>query len=78
MTAHAAELADPTYLDDRLSHWAEANPDGEAFTYLGPHVDVGPVERSRTPAGGGAEVAWGSAVGTSCRSSTRTIPRASS
>ncbi|MET0838455.1 MAG: AMP-binding protein, partial [Marmoricola sp.] len=28
-------LADPTFLDDRLSHWAEANPDGEAFTYLG-------------------------------------------
>ena len=35
MTAQAADLADPTYLDDRLSHWAEANPDGEAFTYLG-------------------------------------------
>ena len=29
------ELADPTYLDDRLTHWAESNPDGEAFTYLG-------------------------------------------
>src|SRR6195952_2065091 len=29
------ELADPTFLDDRLAHWAEANPDGEAFTYLG-------------------------------------------
>ena len=29
------EPADPTFLDDRLAHWAEANPDGEAFTYLG-------------------------------------------
>jgi acyl-CoA synthetase (AMP-forming)/AMP-acid ligase II len=29
------ELADPTYLDDRLAHWAQVNPDGEAFTYLG-------------------------------------------
>ncbi len=28
-------LADPTFLDDRLTHWAETNPDGEAFTYLG-------------------------------------------
>jgi len=29
------ELSDPTFLDDRLAHWAEVNPDGEAFTYLG-------------------------------------------
>ena len=29
------QLPDPTYLDDRLTHWAEAKPDGEAFTYLG-------------------------------------------
>jgi acyl-CoA synthetase (AMP-forming)/AMP-acid ligase II len=29
------ELADPTFLDDRLAHWAEVNPDGDAFTYLG-------------------------------------------
>jgi acyl-CoA synthetase (AMP-forming)/AMP-acid ligase II len=29
------ELADPTFLDDRLAHWAEATPDAEAFTYLG-------------------------------------------
>ena len=29
------ELADPSFLDDRLAHWAETNPDGEAFTYLG-------------------------------------------
>ncbi|MEO5651601.1 MAG: long-chain-fatty-acid--CoA ligase [Marmoricola sp.] len=35
MTAHAAELDHPTFLDDRLAHWAHANPDGEAFTYLG-------------------------------------------
>ncbi len=35
MTAPTADLADPTYLDDRLAHWAEANPDGEAFSYLG-------------------------------------------
>ncbi len=35
MTEHADDLADPTFLDDRLSHWAAANPDGEAFTYLG-------------------------------------------
>ncbi|UMG91441.1 long-chain-fatty-acid--CoA ligase [Nocardioides sp. TF02-7] len=24
----------PTYVDDRLAYWAEANPDGEAMTYL--------------------------------------------
>ena len=35
MTLHATELDDPTFLDDRLAHWAQANPDGEAFTYLG-------------------------------------------
>lgn len=26
---------EPTYVDDRLNHWAEATPDGEAMTYLG-------------------------------------------
>ncbi|MEO7941915.1 MAG: long-chain-fatty-acid--CoA ligase [Marmoricola sp.] len=35
MTERAAELAEPQFLDDRLAHWAGANPDGEAFTYLG-------------------------------------------
>ncbi|MCW2821610.1 MAG: long-chain-fatty-acid--CoA ligase [Marmoricola sp.] len=35
MTAHAAELAVPDFLDDRLAHWAGHNPDGEACTYLG-------------------------------------------
>ncbi len=25
----------PTYVDDRLAHWADADPDGEAMTYLG-------------------------------------------
>jgi acyl-CoA synthetase (AMP-forming)/AMP-acid ligase II len=35
MTAHTAELAVPDFLDDRLAHWAERNPDGEACTYLG-------------------------------------------
>ncbi len=34
MTAHTDELADPVFVDDRLSHWAETHPDGEAFTYL--------------------------------------------
>ena len=34
MTAHTDELADPVFVDDRLSHWAETQPDGEAFTYL--------------------------------------------
>jgi acyl-CoA synthetase (AMP-forming)/AMP-acid ligase II len=34
MTAHADELADPVFVDDRLSHWAQTRPDGEAFTYL--------------------------------------------
>ncbi|MGI9155335.1 MAG: long-chain-fatty-acid--CoA ligase [Marmoricola sp.] len=29
------DLPDPTYLDDRLAHWAAVNPDGEAVTYLG-------------------------------------------
>ena len=28
-------LADPTYVDDRLAHWAEHKADGEAMTYLG-------------------------------------------
>ncbi len=28
-------LADPTFLDDRLAHWAAATPDAEAMTYLG-------------------------------------------
>ena len=32
---HAAELAEPKFLDDRMAHWAEAHPDGEACTYLG-------------------------------------------
>lgn len=35
MTDRTAELEDPTFLDDRLAHWAEADPNGEAFTYLG-------------------------------------------
>jgi acyl-CoA synthetase (AMP-forming)/AMP-acid ligase II len=35
MTEHAGDLAAPQFLDDRLAHWARANPDGEAFTYLG-------------------------------------------
>ncbi|QYJ02596.1 long-chain-fatty-acid--CoA ligase [Nocardioides panacisoli] len=27
--------AEPTYIDDRLNHWAAATPDAEAMTYLG-------------------------------------------
>ena len=27
--------AEPTFVDDRLAHWAEHDPDGEAMTYLG-------------------------------------------
>jgi acyl-CoA synthetase (AMP-forming)/AMP-acid ligase II len=27
-------LADPRFLDERLAHWAETKPDGEAMTYL--------------------------------------------
>ena len=30
-----AQPPEPTYVDDRLNHWAEANPDGEAMSYLG-------------------------------------------
>jgi acyl-CoA synthetase (AMP-forming)/AMP-acid ligase II len=30
-----ATLTAPTYLDDRLAHWAEVLPDAEAMTYLG-------------------------------------------
>ena len=30
-----AQPPEPTYVDDRLNHWADANPDGEAMTYLG-------------------------------------------
>jgi acyl-CoA synthetase (AMP-forming)/AMP-acid ligase II len=33
MTAAAAP--DPTFVDDRLSHWATATPDAEAVSYLG-------------------------------------------
>lgn len=29
-----AALPDPEFLDDRLTHWAQANPDGEAMVYL--------------------------------------------
>jgi acyl-CoA synthetase (AMP-forming)/AMP-acid ligase II len=29
-----ASLPDPTYLDDRLSHWARTTPGAEALTYL--------------------------------------------
>jgi len=35
MAEYAAELAEPQFLDDRIAHWAEHNPDGEACTYLG-------------------------------------------
>ncbi|MGN6783086.1 MAG: long-chain-fatty-acid--CoA ligase [Marmoricola sp.] len=31
----ADDLPQPTFFDDRLAHWAAANPDGEALTYLG-------------------------------------------
>ncbi len=34
MTENAAELAEPKFLDDRMAHWAEHNPDGEACSYL--------------------------------------------
>ncbi|MEP6816854.1 MAG: long-chain-fatty-acid--CoA ligase [Marmoricola sp.] len=33
--AAVTDLPAPTYLDDRLAHWAEVNPDGEAVSYLG-------------------------------------------
>ena len=29
-----SELPDPRFLDERTAHWAEAKPDGEAFTYF--------------------------------------------
>jgi acyl-CoA synthetase (AMP-forming)/AMP-acid ligase II len=29
------EAPTPAFVDDRLAHWAEVNPDGEAMTYLG-------------------------------------------
>src|SRR6187397_1333486 len=29
-----ADLADPRFLDDRTAHWAETQPDAEAFDYL--------------------------------------------
>lgn len=28
------ELPEPRFLDERLAHWADTNPDGEAFVYL--------------------------------------------
>ncbi|MCX6398036.1 MAG: long-chain-fatty-acid--CoA ligase [Propionibacteriales bacterium] len=34
MTVHA-DAPPPTFLDDRLAHWATTTPDGEALTYLG-------------------------------------------
>ena len=41
MTAHTDELADPVFVDDRLAHWAEANPDGEACHLPRPHAGRG-------------------------------------
>ena len=29
-----SDLADPRFLDDRIAHWAETTPDGEAMTYF--------------------------------------------
>ena len=29
-----SDLAEPRFLDERLAHWAETKPDGEAMTYL--------------------------------------------
>jgi acyl-CoA synthetase (AMP-forming)/AMP-acid ligase II len=29
-----SDLADPRFLDDRLAHWAQTKPDGEALTYF--------------------------------------------
>ena len=29
-----SDLADPRFLDDRIAHWAETKPDGEAMTYF--------------------------------------------
>src|SRR4051794_443486 len=29
-----SELPEPRFLDERVAHWAEAKPDGEAITYL--------------------------------------------
>ncbi len=34
MTEAAAALPDPTFLDDRLRHWAAETPDAESITYL--------------------------------------------
>src|SRR3954454_17909882 len=31
----SAALQPPTYLDDRIGHWAKATPDAEAMSYLG-------------------------------------------
>ena len=45
--------ADPTFVDDRLAHWAERDPDGEAITYLGrTWTWAGWNERVRRVAGG--------------------------
>ena len=30
-----ADAPEPTFLDDRLAHWAQVKPDGEAIAYLG-------------------------------------------
>ena len=72
------ELADPTFLDDRLAHWAEATPDGEAFTYLGRTLDVVAVGRARTTPRRRARRPRASVAATWSRSSTRTTPPASS
>ncbi|HET9498628.1 MAG TPA: long-chain-fatty-acid--CoA ligase [Marmoricola sp.] len=34
MPVSTAHLPEPRFIDDRLSHWAEATPDAEAFSYL--------------------------------------------
>jgi acyl-CoA synthetase (AMP-forming)/AMP-acid ligase II len=35
MPVSTEHLPEPRFIDDRLAHWAETTPDGEAFSYLG-------------------------------------------
>src|SRR3954467_13752260 len=46
----------PTFVDDRLAHWAEHLPDGVAFTYAPPE---GPSRRWPRPGGGARRWRWG-------------------
>ena len=69
---------EPTFVDDRLAHWAEHTPDATAFTYGERTLDVVAVGGPRAPLRRRPAGSWGSGAATWSRSSTRTTRPASS